>query len=481
MNPDGVVDNTNSNAVLNEEEKPNFFGIYSSNPSNFVFLRGERKMVEALVDHVKSIEAEHSSLGHFEFSVNGIDRMKITWKGTFQSKFGMHFGQSYAKKKQLIRKDSTEDLRTDLFEKFQKFLHEHYKHTVPVSSQDLIEINFISDSVIDAKVQCIFCHKSKTKKKIKIHCQTSKNTHFWIFSNLKRHMDKHGGEESDIKKAQHVHIAQVTTTAPERSFVLSPQETDVTDVADDVEDEGGSFCGDRESQFEDSIFTQLSVQNLKMQNAIIMHNEIKNEFSFNLGDDISADIYITNIKSDGNCMFGALAHQLFYLKVNSVAHEKATEELRLESSDFIKKNYTLFAHEIKGRILHTKRETADIDKECNFFVNICLPRPGCWGGFESLKAISCVHKINILIFNEDGDYYFADRFNPSYDRSVYIAFRDANKQVKSHTDAERNHYDSVVGLNMDILLECSRSIAEKLVKIECKPFSESIISLNDSV
>lgn len=40
-------------ADLSEEDKHNFFGVSTSNPSNFVFLRGERKMLRALAEHVK--------------------------------------------------------------------------------------------------------------------------------------------------------------------------------------------------------------------------------------------------------------------------------------------------------------------------------------------------------------------------------------------------------------------------------------------
>lgn len=107
-----------------------------------------------------------------------------------------------------------------------------------------------------------------------------------------------------------------------------------------------------------------------------------------------------------------------------------------------------------------------------------MPQPGCWGGFESLKAITNVYKINIFIFCENGDYYFADRFNDEYDKSVFIAFREASG--KNRTDTNRNHYDSACQIDTNVLSECSKYCADTLIKTECKINSDSIVSLNDS-
>lgn len=174
-------------------------------------------------------------------------------------------------------------------------------------------------------------------------------------------------------------------------------------------------------------------------------------------------------------MFAALAQQLFYVKVNGTEHARATKELRKKSADYIKANYDSFQHEIKGRVLDRNLQAENIQQECSVFVNHCLPKPGCWGGFESLKAISQIYKVNILIFNENGDYYFAQKFNMTYDRSVFIGFSNANKHATSSVSNDRNHYDPVVEINPKILEECSRNIAQKLVETRA-----SIIYLDSS-
>lgn len=476
-------------ADLSEEEKPNFFGIYASNPSQFAFMRGERKMLNALVDHVNSVEAENKSLEHFQLKMNGIEKIKISWKGTYQSKIGMHFGEinQYVKRRKVINENSNEEFRNDLFVKFHKFYIQTYRDSDYGASnlnKNMVEIRMVNDSDIETKVQCIFCHQLNKIKKIKIHCQISKNSQFWIFSNLKKHMDKHI-QNNDGKSTEEPIFAEQSENDPEKNGENGEDEILMQTNADIGEEEVEIRLDNdltTEPQYEDLIFTQLSVQNLKMGNAIMLNAEKKQKFLFKLSDTASAVAHVTKIKSDGNCMFGALAHQLFYVKVNSTEHVKATKELRLKSVNFIKENVKLFIHDIKGRVLEKKGEIVDIDKECTFFLNQCLPQAGCWGGFESLKAISCVYKINVLILNESGDYYFANNFNPDYDRSVCIAFREANKLRKICDGPDRNHYDPVVEIKSEIVSECSRNIADKLVKSANNAISsQAIISLDDSI
>lgn len=181
-------------AELHEEMKQNFFGMYSSNPSSFVFLRGERKLLKALVNHVESIHVSSEGLKHFQLKdEDGVDKIKINWKGTFQSNVGMHFGEKKhigAKNKKTAKKKTACELKNDLFEKYQKFIRDCNKSVVSELSSDLVEIAILSETNIDAKVQCVFCLEMKRTRKISIHCKTSGNFNYWIFSNLRRHADK---------------------------------------------------------------------------------------------------------------------------------------------------------------------------------------------------------------------------------------------------------------------------------------------------
>lgn len=479
----GVDDDDCEEADLSEDEKQYFFGIFSSNPSKFVFLRGERKMLNALADHVRSVEATSVGLKYFQFNADGTDKMKISWKGTFQSKVGMHFGdkKQLVKQKKVITKNSAEDLKIDLFDKFKKFVHQNYSNVVSGLSPGMVEIKMLPDNGIDAKVQCVICLELGQTKKYSIFCQVSPTSKCWVFSNLKRHMDKHNKDNHQLNRdAEHV--------ADGHNSLFS-ENIENCEEEDDTSSHGENGIG-----HQDLIYTQLSVQNLKMKNAISMHKETTENITIDLSDHVDGSIGVTKIKTDGNCLFSALAHQLYYVKVNSKEHQNATKEVRQKSSTFIKENYNSFANAIKGRIFDrlskneenaVKLKTGEIkiDQECSIFLNHCLPKQGFWGGFESLKAISQIYEINILVFSENSGYYFADRFNAGYDRSVFIAFRNVNElgENQAAADMEKNHYDSVVDVCPELISECSKGCAELLAKAECKISSDSIVSLNDSV
>lgn len=65
--------------------------------------------------------------------------------------------------------------------------------------------------------------------------------------------------------------------------------------------------------------------------------------------------------------------------------------------------------------------------------------------------------MNILVFNEDGEFYFPLQFNPNFDRTMAIAYRLNGNSI-------RNHYDSWVEMDENELYDCARYLAE----VECK-------------
>lgn len=455
---------------LSEDDKQSFFGVYSSNPSKFVFLRGERKMLNALVDHVKSITAGPEGSKHFQLNEDGTDKIKISWKGSFTSNLGMHFGDGKrsSRQKKVVSKKSSVDLEHDLYEKLQAYMQKNYKELESNLAPNQVDVEIAPNNVISAKVHCVVCLAQKKAKKISIYCRTTEGNPYWVFSNLQRHIDGH------FKKTDH------DTDRDDGITTLSSLTENEELEEEEVLGSGPQSDTGKRSRIVDLMFTQLTVQTIKMKNTVSVHNEPKEKFNFQLTNDALATIHVTAIKKDGNCLFSALAHQIFHVKLNSSEHEKATMDLRQESVNYIKGNFNEFAHDIRGRVLDKMPSSEDIEKECTFFVNQCLPRAGCWGGFESIKAISKMYKINILIFSENGAYYFANRFDAGYNASVCLAFRDANRVKKKTAGTVKNHYDSVVDIDTHTLSECSEFCAEISFKTECNINSDSIISLQDS-
>lgn len=97
----------------------------------------------------------------------------------------------------------------------------------------------------------------------------------------------------------------------------------------------------------------------------------------------------------------------------------------------------MFMHEIKGRLYELNQTTGNFDDDCDQFLNE-LDKEGFFGGKESLKAIIFMHKLNIIIFNENGDCYSSERFHPKNESTVIMVFRGDG------SNTNRNHYDSVV-------------------------------------
>lgn len=105
-----------------------------------------------------------------------------------------------------------------------------------------------------------------------------------------------------------------------------------------------------------------------------------------------------------------------------------------------------------------------------------MSRDGTWGGTESLKAIKCMHKVNILIINELGECYFADSYDETFDleKIVILAFRlksNIDKTLKNIKNSNRNHYDSVIYIEPADVLSISddliRQMKNKKLKSNC--------------
>lgn len=97
----------------------------------------------------------------------------------------------------------------------------------------------------------------------------------------------------------------------------------------------------------------------------------------------------------------------------------------------------------------------DIDKECLFFLNQILPINRCWGGAETLKAVSIIYKVNIIIFYEEGPCRVVN--SDFHDKTICIAYRiDRTKE-----ELIRNHYDSVSDIQSDAIYASVQQIIKQ--------------------
>lgn len=187
-------------------------------------------------------------------------------------------------------------------------------------------------------------------------------------------------------------------------------------------------------------------------------------------DDGFICVETVKIAKDGNCLFSSIAHQLFAHDINSVMLKKSTIELRASVVNYIQNHFVDFEHELKGSV-YDVRELEDekyielhkiesIDEASKCFLNNYLNRPGIWGGSESLKAITYIHNVNIVIFNENGPVLLVHNSQEQSQRTITVAFRypthvnDANQL--------RNHYDSVCNISSDDIYKTAKVISNKV-------------------
>lgn len=139
------------------------------------------------------------------------------------------------------------------------------------------------------------------------------------------------------------------------------------------------------------------------------------------------------IAKNGDCLFAAVAHQMFNVKLNSLEHKKMSDDLRKAAVNHIPSNFHSFKHDVKNRVLNENNgrvAPADMEKMCLNFVKR-LSQNGIWGGTESIKAITAIYQVNILVIQNDGSSYLGSRYSPNAKRSLMVTYKN------------NDHYDSV--------------------------------------
>lgn len=202
------------------------------------------------------------------------------------------------------------------------------------------------------------------------------------------------------------------------------------------------------------------------------------EIQLNLGK--FSKIQLCRIPSDGNCIFGAIVHQLFLLDVGSEEYAQRVIHLRKEVVTHLKANLARFERELSGRIYekrHGKSKVQNFEEDSRKFLDNYLAKERHWGGAETTAAVAELFKANIIIMDECDQVRCGNIFDESYDDIITIAFRLPKQigQNKNTSNLIRNHYDSVVKLNDDIIKECATNLISTFKKnCSIKNTSDSI-------
>lgn len=68
---------------------------------------------------------------------------------------------------------------------------------------------------------------------------------------------------------------------------------------------------------------------------------------------------------------------------------------------------------MKNRVYEIKKasEITDMSTECKLYVRYVLSCNGQYGGYESVKALSEIYKVNVITFYEDESCYIEPKQN----------------------------------------------------------------------
>lgn len=348
-----------------------------------------------------------------------------------------------------------------------------------IMTADMIHIDRSDSEHIKGYVSCAFCNE---KKKVSYKHSTAS----WIMSNLIIHLKNcsHRNKVEDKKtsdKDAQQSVQEETHTSENILPLVEPKQQDgessekyvksvITPFTVEVDAEATNIDLSKKRVFlTNNLIKQISIQNIKMRNTVINNNGVIVERQFRANvQNVHADmsVGVCEISPDGNCVFGAIVHQLHRLEIESEHHKTMMRQLRMDVVKHIENNMTDYSFIMKDLIYHKNSggKITDLEKEIQHYLKK-LSKDRFWAGNESLHAISIMYKKNIVIINENDDPNMILKFNPDFKESIIIFL-----------NASRNHYESVVNVDTQVISAIAAEIIENQTK---SVYSEGVIEIQD--
>lgn len=470
-------------ALLDETELIEIFGEkYAAAPSRFKFQPGEKMLIRELVKHVKEIvdrDGENKGLHHFQ------ERKRRAKKINVQQKRKKNFDENsvpfqFENKSNKLSMSDTEmelhhsELKAKLFSMclqcFQAF--DLDEQLIVQFDEHMIDLQS-KNGALYGIITCILCKNddsNKTKKNMSGHSvryYESPGSNYWILSNFKKHLKKTHhlmSSQADLRKRKRVPLKTLNEAVEfeglkdgESVEYIDVEIVDPVENADQLNGSSHEVDSAEIATNDDWLFPQLSQQISDMVGVVLTNGDCTVEVQFLIGNEIET-VTAATIIGDGNCLPGAICHQLYHDPIGSKEHRKRIKELRASVVDYILQpaNFESFEYTLKNRVydIKTKDEIDDMTMECKLFVRHCLSKDGYWAGHEFLVAATNILRVNILVFYENGDFHLANNGTEIYTKTIALAFR------LNFDSTGYNHYDSVCDIDSNLLCK----IAEKKFK-----------------
>lgn len=465
-----------SNTAIMEE----YFGIFAADPSQFEFLPGDMLLIQKMVEYVKNIAdegGENTNLKYFDAKKPNHHK-KIT--SAALSLNTNHVPTSNSSQNKEKNNELIQQLNNMAMNKFKEL-------GIPNLSID--EQSFVVDigeNVINGSIKCSLCPPPKAKR-----VYYDKNNRRWMIVNFIKHLRTH---QQNLKTPkQHKKRTKTSTSANEQNDSqfdvsggnvannadqipvdeqISPDvaidderilqlaklnDFEICETADDIEYSIDETIANTDKELR-QIYCQITNQMAIVYRSVALHNNTTESVMFHL-DGGSATVEVIKTVPNGECLFSALAHQLFYHDVTSEEHLQCTKKLRHDVCEHITSNFETFKHELQGRVYEkASKNIGDMDIECRAILND-LKHQQCWGGSETLKCVSQLYKVNIAIFTESGDCYAGNGIDSDFDQTLLLCYRldagSADHQINY------NHYDSIYDMDLNTVYSAAKILCTR--------------------
>lgn len=450
-------------ALVHEEQMVEIFGEkYASCPEKFQFLPGEVKLLKVLASHVKDlVDGNGVNIGLAQFSDK---KKKNKKKNVVPNRIAKNRSQKSIK-------ISRQQLNSQLFERLLICLNA-YGVNVNDWSEHSVEVD-ASGSY--GNVQCSLCDENEKPKRV--FYQMRSRSGFWVFSNFNKHLEnvhslvsnhsnkikskrmKDEAEDLDQPFTQE-HINDIASDAEKKHAQNQNMCEDDSEQSLNGMDDSVQFVGSvlqhapvqTNNNTDSWLYEQMSVQIQQMIAANLVNGESEQTMEFQLNGQTARSISIVETKRDGNCLFSALAHQLWPNEITSREHINKTKELRAIVVEHIlnPQNYHLYESILVNRLDGENSVPTSI--QCKMFVRFGLARKA-WGGLESIKAVSNEFHVNVVIINEFGSCNMVTG-SDTYNRTLVVAYRLNNVSVY-------DHYDSISDMDAESIFSAAEFIINK--------------------
>lgn len=435
------------------KQKSWFFGVFALKPDAFYIPSGDLKLITKAIAQVNEIIRNNNN-GIDRFSKNfflGEIKDRIAYEQNMcDSVFGLVFGDT--REIQNKQKESVlEEHRTKLFTRAKQIFQNHESDEIlqiRAFTLDLVNVKFADNGQVVGTVGCSFCGENSPMANVKLYYrQLGRGS--WIISNLQTHLMTHHSNIDDL-----LNIKKRIKKKPNHA-ILTNTSTEPNQIEPII---GKSNMQRMDSSVEDYLYQQMKRQIIKMGNCVTKNLEPHYEIVF--GQKSWKAIKLCDVPAEGDCLFLSYAHQIYGYKIDSNDLNEKASELRTQVVGHILDNINDFVHEVKGRIYESGAvNIVSLIEDCRDFVENSLAQEGFWGGTESIKALSRMHDVNVIVINDDGSCDLPTHKLNLESKSTILIYFSGPKDVNCQ-NSDRNHYESVFWLPDVMLAEFAKQIAK---------------------